>query len=245
MNIMTRKELILIFLMVSAVCLQAYSGDKTKVLLVTGGHAYDTTEFLSAFRSMDNIRFDTAVQPNANRMIADKKAAGYDVLVFYDMWQEIGEKTKQAYLDWLKEGRGMVFLHHSLVSYQEWPEFTSIIGGKYVQPRYESDKSKHSGFKHGLDLEVQIIDRKHPVTKGLQDFSIHDEGYSNVLIQPDVSKLLQVEHPESSQYVGWTNSYANGRIVYIMLGHDQHAYASEYFRKLVANAVEWVRDTNF
>ncbi len=54
-----------------------------------------------------------------------------DVLVLYDMWQPITDEAKSDFVARLKEGKGLVALHHCLASYQQWPEYAKIIGGQY------------------------------------------------------------------------------------------------------------------
>ena len=216
--------------------------DKHKVLIVTGGHDYDTLEFLEVFRSIEGIEFDTLVQPHANQVIAGGGAKQYDVLVFYDMWQQISDAEKQAYRELWEAGKGMVFLHHSLVSYQSWDELAEAVGGRYYLEGSLEDTAKVSGYRHDIDLEVRIIDPDHPVTSGLSDFTTHDEGYSNIEIKPGVTRLLSVEHPDCAPCVGWSGRHRNSRTVYIMLGHDRNAYSSKSFVTLVEQAIRWTAD---
>ena len=233
-------------LVVSALILNINSGcsDKPEVLVITGGHDYDTTEFFSLFFSDNGISFDTVSQPFANMLIENNNTENWDVIVFYDMWQEITKTQKEAYLRLLENGTGILFLHHSLVSYQDWDEFTSIRGGKYHEKGYGSDSAKLSGYQHDLDLMITVIDPKNPVTKDIKDFWIHDEGYYNVEILPQVTPLLQTSHPLCARYVAWTNKYKNSRIVYIMLGHDHQAYKNPSFRQLLTNSINWVSHNN-
>lgn len=214
--------------------------DDLDVLVVTGGHSFDTVQFFNLFKSYETISLDAISQPEANRLLEKIKSNAYDVLVFYDMWQEITVNQKNAYNKLVENGTGMVFLHHSLVSYQQWDEYKNISGGKYWQEGFTGDSSKLSGYEHDLELDVKILDRDHPVTKDMQDFQIHDEGYSNVEIIPSIIPLLETTHPSCSRYVAWANEYKQSRIIYIMLGHDQKAYENESFRNLVENAIHWV-----
>ena len=213
--------------------------DILKVLVVSGGHDYDTIEFLEVFSSFEEIEFDTLIQPHANEIIAGGGVKKYDVLVFYDMWQPISEAEKQAYLDLWEAGKGMVFLHHSLANYPHWNEFTDAIGGRYHLDWVVEDSSMASNYRHDIDLDVKIIDPGHPVTSGISDFSIHDEGYSNIGIKADLILMLSADHPDCAPYVGWSNEYMNSRIVYLMLGHDRIAYKNVSFVKLVENAIVW------
>jgi type 1 glutamine amidotransferase len=214
--------------------------DKPDVLLITGGHDFDKAEFFSLFLSNNRISVDTVTQPLGNLVIENNNSEDWDAIVFYDMWQNITETQKEAYLRLLENGTGMIFLHHSLVSYQDWDEFKCIRGGKYLEKGYVSDSTELSGYQHDLDLKVTVIDPEHPVTNGIKDFKIHDEGYYNIEILPEVTPLLQTSHPSCAKYIAWTKEYRNSRIVYIMLGHDRQAYNNPSFRQLLNNSIKWV-----
>lgn len=226
-------------LMLFSACSQQKS---LKVLVITGGHAYDTTDFVDLFLSLDNIDFDTVIQPHANRMIATGGAMEYDVLVFYDMWEEITQDQKAGYLSLLDSGKGMVFLHHALVSYQQWDEFESIVGGKFYSWKKEYNHEKPSGFKHDILIDVEVLDKHHPVTHNVKDFKIHDEGYTNISVLEDVTLLLENDHLACHPYTGWTHVYDQSKIVYLLHGHDRKAYENKSFRKILQNAIAFVAD---
>jgi type 1 glutamine amidotransferase len=142
----------------------------------------------------------------------------------------------------LNGGKGLVVLHHALANYQEWDEFEKIAGGRYHTQPYTRDGKQHpaSTYRHGVDISVHVADPDHPVTAGLEDFTIHDEVYGGFSVQPTVHALLTTDHPESSETLAWTNEYGKSRIVTIQLGHDAHAYENPNYRKLVQQAIRWV-----
>jgi type 1 glutamine amidotransferase len=214
--------------------------DIISVMVVTGGHSFDTLEFIEMFESIPGITFDTVFQPRANSMIASGEAENYDLFVLYDMWQEADSNVLDGYLNLLEKGKGMVILHHSLVSYQSWDEFKNIIGGKYYEKWSGAEEGKMSTYKHDIDIDVKVSSEQHPVTKSIHNFTIHDEGYGNIEVNPDVKVLLTTDHPDCAQLVGWENSYWNSKIVYLMLGHDKQAYANSNYRRLLGNAINYV-----
>ena len=210
-----------------------------RILLFTGGHSFDKDAFFGMFFSLDNLSRDTLTQPFANQSLLSDSIDRYDVIVFYDMWQDISSGEKEAFLRLTEKGTGLLFLHHSLASYQEWDIFESIRGGKYYERGYDYAKEKLSGYRHDILMNVRITDPSHPVTLGMQDFEIHDEGYSNIGLFPGITPLLTTDHPDCSDTIAWTNYYNNSRIVYLLLGHDDNAYGNESFQELVLNAIEW------
>ena len=237
----------LLSILILNVCsVQTKFPEKTSALVVVGGHEFDTIDFYGMFFSFKDMQVDTISQPHANALLETDVIQKYDVLVFYDMWQDITDQQKTGLIELMKEGKGMVFLHHSLASYQGWDEFINIVGGRYHLEHGMKDTSELSGFKHDLDFEVKILDNTHPVTCNMSNFKIHDEGYYNIEIIPVVYPLLEVDHPSCAKFVSWASKYENSRIVYILLGHDKHAYQNESFKLLVENAVKWTaaKDSN-
>jgi hypothetical protein len=213
---------------------------KLNILVIAGGHSFDTTEFVNMFSSFPKYTFDTLMQPGANRLISSGEVDQYDVLVFYDMWSEIDSTEMEGYYRLLEKGKGMVFLHHSLASYQNWDEYKNIIGGKYIGETDGADSVLLSRYMHDLDLNVKISRADHPVVRNLEEFTIHDEAYNNIWIKKNAMIVLSTDHPESSESIAWVNTYGNSMIVYIMLGHDKNAYENESFKRLLRNAMVFV-----
>jgi arylsulfatase A len=207
-----------------------------KILILTGGHDFEREAFFEMFHEMPGISYTELIHPEANQVYSSSMAEEADALIFYDMVQEINDSQKAALKNLLQKGKGMVFLHHSLASYQEWEEFEKILGGRYVL----SDQDG-STYRHDVDIPVHVVNKDHPVTRGMDDFSIHDEVYGNFRVQPGIEPLLTTTHPESGEIIGWTNTYGKSRIVYLQLGHDHHAYEDPNFRMLLNQAINWVR----
>jgi len=230
----------LMYALLSAFLLEASA--QNKILIITGGHNFEEKEFYNMFDSFANMEYDTISQPSANELLLTDEAAQYNCLVFYDMYNIITENQKSAYLKLLDNGMGMVFLHHSLVSYQDWPLFEKIIGGKYH--RKASRGQGASTYQHDVDFIIEVVDSNHPITNGMTEFNIHDEVYGGFSVASHVHPLLKTNHPQSSSTIGWYHIYRNSRIVYIQPGHDHHAYNNHNYRRIVQNAIDWVQMKN-
>lgn len=211
-----------------------------RVLIITGGHDFERTEFFAAFDAMPGIEWKEAQHPDANRLYAEEAAQTYDVLVLYDMVQAITEEEKENLVRLLKEqGKGLVSLHHSIINYHAWPEFSNIIGGRYYieDTVVNGQKRMRSTYEHDQRFTVRIVDPNHPVTKGMNDFEIEDETYHGYDVYPGATELLRVEHPKSAPVIGWAKGYGKAKVVYIQLGHGPTAFRNEHFRTLVRNAI--------
>jgi len=220
---------------------KVHADEPIRVLVITGGHSFETNQFFQIFKEDPGLQVDTVAHPNAHTRLRPDTAHDCDVLVLYDMWQEISEEAKTNLINRLKAGTGLVALHHSLANYQQWPEFRKIVGGRLYLEKSTVDgvEKPPSVWKHDVDFKIHIADPAHPVTRGLADFEIHDETYGLFDVLPDVHPLLTTEEPTSGKIIGWARTNGASRVVYIQLGHDHHAYENPNYRRLVNQAVHW------
>lgn len=232
-----------LFLVAVLFLLAGYLGAQpVRIMLITGGHAFDTLQFFQLFDKMDGVEYEHFNQPEANREIAKGTAKNYDVLVFYDMWNTISQSEKTAYINLTNEGKPFLFLHHSLASYQNWDLFESLIGGKYVEKKVGVPEDKLSNYEH--DVWVYMIPvRNHPVTKGFGTIKLFDEIYGNIRVSDDVLPLFKSNHPKSSRIIGWENSFNSSKIVYLQPGHDYRSYESEDYKKLLEQTILYLAGT--
>ncbi len=232
-----RTVLIAFFFLFTVIQVQA---KPVRILLVTGGHDFDSVAFFNLFDSFEELEYKIVKQPLANKLIAKGQVAEFDVLVFYDMWNVISESEKEGYIKLTKQGKPFLFIHHSLVSYQKWKLFEKIIGGKYIEKGFSQTPNELSTFKHGVTVAVEVVDPEHHVTKGMSDFSLYDEVYGNYRVEPSVVPLLKTSHPESSPIIGWENSFNSSRIIYLQSGHDTHSFNDKNFRNLIINSIKYL-----
>ena len=125
------------------------------------------------------------------------KFSKYDVVVLDYNGDSWTEKTKTAFLEFVRNGGGVVVYHAADNAFPEWEEYNKIIGlggwgnrneksGPYVYYRGDKivrdDTSKGIGGTHGARSEFMIKTRnfEHPITKGLPASWLHgnDELYS-------------------------------------------------------------------
>jgi len=173
-------------------------------------------------------------------ILASERVFEYDVLAFYDFIPDMDPTDSSIFLNLCSKGIPLLFLHHSLCTFQRWDGFMDIVGGHYCMPGFGHDSLLLSDYKHDIELDIKVSDPNHPVTRGMEDFTIPDEGYSNVSYRQGITPLLETGHPYSSPVVGWVNEYDHSTIVYLMLGHDRHSYSNDSFQELLTNSIHWL-----
>ena len=222
------------------------SGSKIRVLIVTGGHDFEQPEFFKTFNSIEGITCKSVAHPRAHEQLKAAAAKDWDVLLLYDMHQEITEEAKADFLARINEGKGLLVMHHAIASYQAWGDYQQIIGAHYYLAKTNLngiDKAR-SAYKHGVDIPIKIANTTHPVTQGMTDYVIHDETYKWFDVYDGSEVLLRSPEPESSPIVAWARTYQKSRIVYLQSGHDHLAWDNPNFKKFVTQSIKWVARKN-
>jgi uncharacterized protein len=169
----------------------------------------------------------------------------YDVVVLDyngDAWPE---KTKVAFVDYVKNGGGVVVYHAADNSFADWKEYNEMIGlggwngrtekdGPYVyfkNGKQVSDSTPGVGGSHGMRHEfmVQVRNPEHPITKGLPAKWLHgeDELYSQLRGPAKNMDILATAYADTSKHgtgrdepILFVISYGKGRIFHTTLGHS-------------------------
>lgn len=221
----------------------ADAGGKLKVLVVTGGHGFQREPFFQMFKDNPEITFAQAEHAKSGANVYERDdLLSFDALVLYDMPKTISDVQKKRFLSVFEQGIGLVVLHHALVSYQHWPEYERIVGGRYPEP--DANKpgvvTEQVGYQHDVEVPVVIVARDHPVTAGLKDFVIHDEIYWGFRVGSEVTPLLTTTHPKSGKPLGWARTEGKSRVIYLQGGHDSKAFENANYRRLLSQSIRWV-----
>ncbi len=209
---------------------------KIKTAVITGKHPFDVPAFHAAFRSMTEIDFYPQHMEDFAADIGERRAE-YDVLLFFNFHQETpgssgspADEAPKAALDTLGDSeQGIFILHHALLAYPDWPPWARLVGLQAPSWRVHMD----------INLNIQVANPNHPITEGLNDWTMLDETY--VVGEPDGDSeiLLITEDPKSMRSIAWTRRYKNARVFCFQSGHDHNAYENPNFRRVISRGIQW------
>lgn len=202
-----------------------------RVLVVTGGHAYPTS-FYTLFEQPD-IEWDHAT---AAEEAFRKDVRGYDVIVLYDMSQTLSEEGRRHFQAYVEAGKGLVVLHHAIVSYHDWPWYHELVGAHYWEQARGSIPA--STYKHDEYIDVSEA-RAHPITAGVGPVRMFDETYKGMSFSPRITVLLTTDNPTSDGPLAWITPHGRSRVVTIQLGHGAETHRQASYRTLVRRAMLW------
>lgn len=205
-----------------------------RVLLVAGGHDHDASLY-RVFEGHRDIRVNVDPHPVAFRGDLRKR---YDVVVLYDMIQDLPEVQQKNLREFAEAGKGIVVLHHALANYQQWPWWREMAGGLYLLKDRPDLNAKGSTYKHDVDLEVRPTGN-HPIVRGLPPMWIRDETYKGVWQAPGITPLATTDEATSDRVIAWISPYRPARVAVIQLGHGREAHENPWFQRLLRNAMLW------
>jgi type 1 glutamine amidotransferase len=218
---------------------QAAEAEKIKVLIVTGfdvpSHPWRETTPQAREVLESSGRFDVKVSEDIG-IFESSSLEKYDVVVLnYGFWNEPepSAEGKAGLLDYVKQGGGLVPLHFSCSSFQDWDEYASLLGRVWVKGV--------GGHGPRSTFTVNITDKDHPITEGMSDFQMDDELYAKLSGEADIQVLATADSDWSgkTEPMVFVKKYGEGRVVHNVLGHDVKARDNEAFAKLLRRGVEW------
>jgi type 1 glutamine amidotransferase len=80
---------------------------------------------------------------------------------------------------------------------------------------------------------------EHPVTAGTGTFTLTDELYQRLDLEPGVEPLLTADRDGGTHPVLWTLRHGRGRVVTSLLGHGPESLAHPSHRALLTRAGAW------
>jgi type 1 glutamine amidotransferase len=217
-----------------------YAAD-ARALVLTGAGRYadpwhrfeETTARLVEILARAGIRADVAADVDAS--LADLARPDLLVVNAGDPWRGGEPGAPAAAVDNLSSaldgGIGVLAVHSAISSLRDYDVWRPAVGGDWIVGT--------SGHPPIGTADVSIEPVAHPITAGLADFSLVDERYTGLAVDPDVVGLVSHRHAGVAHPLLWAREYGRSRIVYDALGHDTRSYDSQVHRELIRRAALW------
>lgn len=273
-----RLTILQILLFFSVIGLQARP---IKVMLLTGQtdkyHNWQVTSshLKAILDTYSGFKTDVVLIPHdsaeLNQFNPDFSA--YQVVVLnlnVTFWPEI---MKKHFVNYVRNGGGVVVLHEANNAFPDWKEYNLITGlggwgnrnekaGSYYywkDGKFVTDYSPGIGGWHGdrVPFVIQIRDSVHPITKGIPTRWLHqnDELYGNLRgpaqnlhVLATAFSTKETKGTGKEEPVLFTITYGKGRIFHSVLGHTGADFSDSVedvgFQVTFSRGVEWAATGN-
>ena len=167
----------------------------------------------------DKAKVDAAIKAVLAEKMSPAALKEYDAIIFANTTGDLPLPDKQAFLDWIKSGKGFVGMHSATDTFHHFEPYIEMIGAEFKT--------------HGPQVEVDAInqDQECPACRQLPaDWKVFDEIYQfKNFDRTKVHGLLTLDkHPNDKtpgDYpIAWCKEYGQGRVFYTSLGHREDVW---------------------
>ncbi len=212
-------------LLITGGCCHDYG--KQKELLKQGieARAHAVVEVVYSADTSTKARFDVYEKPDW--------AKGYDVVIHDECSSDVKDMPYvKNILKAHKEGVPAVNLHCAMHCYRtgtdDWFAFVGIQSNS-----------------HGpqLPIAVKYLDKSHPITQELQDWTtVNEELYNNIRVLDTAQALARGKQADNDYVVSWVNQYGKTRVFSTTLGHNNDTVGDSRYLDLVTRGMLWSCD---
>jgi uncharacterized protein len=150
----------------------------------------------------------------------------YDAFLNYTTDRDISDDQWEALHSFVVGGGGYIGIHNATDTFENRPEALRLIGGHFIT---------HPAIQ---DVPVKIADPEHPVTQGVDDFSVNDEMYV-MEHWPESYHLLAHSDLDGGNPIAWVREEGKGRVFYLSLGHNAETFSHRDYRRLLLQGSRW------
>jgi type 1 glutamine amidotransferase len=144
----------------------------------------------------------------------------------YQIWMT--PEQEKAVVAFVERGGAFLNLHNSMGLYPKDGPYLNLVGGRYIG---------HGPLER---FQVEVVDRGHPITKGVEDYFAADEQHTPPYDEGRVRLLLRNRSDDGkTAAAGWAYEPGRGRLCHLASGHTRESLEHPMFQRLLRNAVQW------
>lgn len=139
-------------------------------------------------------------------------------------------EVQSAFADHVRQGNGLLAIHSGTAEYQDALVLRSLLGGVF----------SHHPDQCAVTLEPQT---GHPLTKGVEAFTVKDEHYFMSMQDPYADVFLTSHSEHGEQPAGWKREAGKGHVAVLTPGHTPEVWLNPNFQELLFNCMRWCAGT--
>jgi len=140
---------------------------------------------------------------------------------------QLTDAQADALVNWVQAGGRFFPTHAATSSGKTKVTYTALCGGKFVE--------------HPAQFSFMVTPMKspHPITEGIEAFSVHDEFYMQTYSDDLHVHMVALDRGQAYPML-WSRTESKGKVVYVAMGHGPLVWNLPQYQQLMRNAVNWV-----
>ena len=171
-------------------------------------------------------------QAGSPKIVSDPPLPKWEGKPFYWITPTQGKAVKE----FASGGGGVLFLHNVTYISPHNDDFRDVLG------------AVTEGHPPIRPFRVKVVNKQHPITKGVNDFLVTDEQHymtyqkdrKHLLLESVNEDGLTFKNLGTTAPAGWAYDYGKGRVCYLAPGHMLVDLWNPEYVKLQQNAVRWL-----
>lgn len=213
-----------------------------KVLVLCDDLWHPGEVILRGMRKIDRSKYDMDFVMACKDILTNDMIREYDVIINAKgnchspgnasaPWFEPGVTAVMPddFRAYIEEGHGFIALHSgNTYSRTRMPAMAALTGNDFI----------HHPPQCTIDFKITA---EHPITQGVEPFSVRDEHYCIDLHAADAEVFLTgtSDTAAGTQVAGYTRLMGKGRFCCLTPGHNCAVIEHPEFAKLLCNAMDW------
>jgi type 1 glutamine amidotransferase len=207
-------------------------------LIILGGMYHDFEGFTGAMKPVleeagyqVNETYDLDSLTRLNDM-------GVDIVLSYtcltphqegevrDEPQKLTDAQIEGLRSWVQAGGALLGAHSATVVGRSGPGLGELLGGVFLEhpPQFA--------------FTVYPMHAEHPITEGIEPFTVFDEFYVQRLEGPVDVHMVALDRGKAFPMV-WSKTEGQGRVAQVSMGHSEKVWDLPPYRQLMLQALRW------
>lgn len=213
---------------------------RKRIVIVTGddwpGHRWRETApaYAALLRERTNVEVTICESP---AIFGSPMMDHYDAALIhfknYDKRLPLSAAIWDGLERYVERGGGIVIAHYGCGAFEGWDDYVKLAGRIW-----EEHTRQHDPYG---PFTVRVVDKKHPVTKGMDDFGTEDELYTCLKGETPIRVLCEATSTvdEKDYPMVFVVEGLNGRVIHCTLGHDVNSLTQPGARDFYRRALLW------